>query len=47
MNAEKLKPRRAELEIFNVLWQEETDAVRAINDIKPTGYTTVLELSRL
>jgi len=45
------KPTKAELEILSVVWERETATVREIheilNELKPTGYTTVLKLLQL
>ena len=48
MTSEQPKPTLAELEILQVLWDGSHRSVREIqrvmNDVKPTGYTTVVKL---
>ncbi len=48
MTSEQPKPTVAELEILQVLWDGDPRSVREIqrvmNDVKPTGYTTVVKL---
>ena len=45
------RPTDAELEILRVLWQRGPSTVRdvqdTLNDIKPTGYTTVLKMLQI
>ena len=49
--AKQPKPTQAELEILSVIWERETATVREVhevlNELKPTGYTTVLKLLQL
>ena len=51
MTSKQPKPTVAELEILQVLWEGGPRSVREIrrvlNEIKPTGYTTVLKLLQI
>jgi len=51
MSSKQPKPTAAELEILRVLWDSGPSSVREIqrtlNQIKPTGYTTVLKLVQI
>lgn len=50
-NRSATRPTDAELEILNVLWERGASTVRgvheAINETKPTGYTTILKLMQI
>jgi BlaI family transcriptional regulator, penicillinase repressor len=51
VNSKKVKPTVAELDILRVLWDGGPRSVREIqrvmDEIKPTGYTTVLKLLQI
>ena len=51
MASKQPRPTAAELEILQVLWERGPHSVRdiqrALNQIKPTGYTTVLKLLQI
>jgi BlaI family transcriptional regulator, penicillinase repressor len=51
MTSKQPKPTVAELEILQVLWEAGPSSVREIqrlmNEVKPTGYTTVLKLLQI
>jgi len=51
MTSKQPKPTVAELEILRVLWESGPHSVREIqrlmNEVKPTGYTTVLKLLQI
>jgi BlaI family penicillinase repressor len=51
MTSAQRKPTAAELEILQVLWdcgpRSVREIQRALNEIKPTGYTTVLKLLQI
>ncbi len=51
MPSKQPKPTTGELEILHVLWERGSQSVREVqhvlNDVKPTGYTTVLKLLQI
>ena len=51
MESKRRRPTEAELAILRVLWEGKAQSVRAIqqvlNELRPTGYTTVLKLMQI